>query len=869
MTKRALIIGSQTGGLQGVHADVEVMDDALAGLGFDTVTATEGAATSAGILERYRGLIDDTRDGDAVVVYYSGHGGRQRNALATSDPSAPPWLHFIVPTDIDDRSDERFRGVLAQELSQLQHELTEKTVNVTTILDCCHSARMSRDPAMVPKADGQIAAFPWADLERRWAALRSNGTSSAPAGDSNPLAVRIVACSPDQSAYELAETGLGGAHGALTSTLVPILRTSTSSSLSWREVLALVRPAIMDILPQQRPEIEGPVQRLLFDTATKDGTGVLGVRVDAGAGVALLTGAGVSGVAEGDTYAIVAPGSDPRQPLATAAVDRLVGDEARLRLDGVAATDLPAGASAHPLRVSLGARPVAVVPPGHPQRGLVVDGLRGSPHVRVVDQTTGVLATVRMDDSGMSVLDAAGEPLHRTPRPPNEEGVDTVSRDLQKLARATHLRELASGTGPAELPDDVEVSYARLLPEGADAEEVALAASGEHLFNGDRVVVRLRNSSDQTRYASVLDVGISGGISAQTTSEPDGVTLAAKEVYEVGRDPAGALTGLEMYWPPAVPETAPRPETFVTIVSDAKVSGLTSLSQEGIRSAGAPEIDTAGTSESELERFVGAVNAGRRDARPAAAAADGTRQTRYRVHRFDFVFHPVPRGEEADEPAFEVDERPDPSFRLVLPRSAAAPVYVAVRLKELTVHSNRSLLASTVRIDAMIVTAPPEGSGEPYRAATARFDRVKDGDRLPFDDLLVYEGAVGRFVDLAVWVSRDDQRDLDLADLLAAETGSEEVKGAVAVLAGLGLAAPHAAAVAASTAAVAALVRTGARLLDAVRGKGIGVYRTSLLPHQRFGAGPAPSEAGRHPSEGLIRAQDMSFAFEVVDLGAN
>ena len=65
-------------------------------------------------------------------------------------------------------------------------------------------------------------------------------------------------------------------------------------------------------------------------------------------------------------------------------------------------------------------------------------------------------------------------------------------------------------------------------------------------------------------------------------------------------------------------------------------------------------------------------------------------------------------------------------------------------------------------------------------AATARFDRVRDGDRLPLDNFLLYEGPVSGFLDLAVWVARDDQREVDLAELLQRETGRDDVKAALA-----------------------------------------------------------------------------------------
>ena len=150
MRKRALLIGCQTGALRGVHADVELMAALLGSFGFEVTTLIEAQATSDGIRNGYRGLIEDTAGGDAALVYYSGHGARFKNPA--QHPSEPRWVQYLCPTDMDGGREGAFRGLLAEELSQLQWALTEKTDNVTTILDCCHSARMSRDPAALPKA---------------------------------------------------------------------------------------------------------------------------------------------------------------------------------------------------------------------------------------------------------------------------------------------------------------------------------------------------------------------------------------------------------------------------------------------------------------------------------------------------------------------------------------------------------------------------------------------------------------------------------------------------------------------------------------------------------------------------------------------
>ena len=848
MEKRALVIGSQTGGLTGVHGDVEVMSDALAALGFDTTRAIERDATFDQVVDRYRGLIADSKAGDAVVIYYSGHGFRQLNALAANRPELPPFLQYLVPTDIDDRSSGKFRGLLAEQLSLLQHQLTDKTDNVTTILDCCHSARMSRDPRLFPKA-AAIDPFPWLDVEGQWTAVRDAG-AGLDLGDSNPKAVRLVACSPDQSAFELNDTALGGPHGALTAQLVPLLRRPDAFALSWREVIDVVRPAVMDVVSQQRPDVEGiHLGRMLFSTDEKDTTGVLAVVVEGGA--AFVESADLFGVAEGDTYLLVGPGGDRRTPLAEATVDLVTANRARLSLSGNVAGALPPGTAAHPLVTAVGSRPVAVVGGTQADRDAVTAALVASAHIRAVEKPTGALATIDLDE-GVQLLDAAGAPMLAQPRALTPGTLTLITRDLERLARATHLRELASGTGTAELPPEVTVSFARVVPSGGEED---LPISGAQIHSGDHLVMRFSNAGATTRYVSVLDIGLTGAVALMSTSESDGVTLAPGHTYELGRDSVGALVGITMFWPSGLP-ALPRPETLLAIISDAKVSGLSRLSQDGVATARGGLDDPTS-----LERLLDEVSVGKRD----AGSPESTRPTvRYSVTRCDFVLHPEPRAGEVLEPAFEIDARPDSSFRILAPvPRGAVPKRVAVRLTEIAVHSNRSFLKARVRLDALVLTAVSEGE-DAYRAASAHFDRVKDGDRLPLDNLLVYEGPVGRFLDLALWVAKDDHPDQDLTDLLAIEAESSDMKAAIITLGALAVAAPQAAAVAGATAAVATVVRTAGKLMNTLEGTSIGVYRTSLLPHECFGS--KSGGIGRRPESGLIRAQDMSFAFEVIDV---
>ena len=139
---------------------------------------------------------------------------------------------------------------------------------------------MSRSAALLPKARPAEAAeaisgFPWEELGSRWTRIRDEAGDSVGTVDTNPLAVRLVACSPDESAYELAETTLGGPHGAVTSTLVPVLKSANAASMTWRDVIDVVRATVIDLVPQQRPELEGPLHRVLFTVDERHETGVL------------------------------------------------------------------------------------------------------------------------------------------------------------------------------------------------------------------------------------------------------------------------------------------------------------------------------------------------------------------------------------------------------------------------------------------------------------------------------------------------------------------------------------------------------------------------------------------------------------------
>jgi hypothetical protein len=85
MGRRALLIGSPYGDLTGPPVDVERVAGYLAPRDFTIERCVNADATRERILHAYRSLIETATSGDAIVIYYSGHGGR-----SVDESYAPP-----------------------------------------------------------------------------------------------------------------------------------------------------------------------------------------------------------------------------------------------------------------------------------------------------------------------------------------------------------------------------------------------------------------------------------------------------------------------------------------------------------------------------------------------------------------------------------------------------------------------------------------------------------------------------------------------------------------------------------------------------------------------------------------------------------
>ena len=448
MTLRALLIGSETFGLTGCNADVALMRDVLTSHNFAEIQVLVDAdATRDGILAGFEWLIAASAAHDAALVFYSGHGGRfplpdwQARQVAGQDAFA----QFIVPYDMAQTTAADFRGLLSLEMSGLQSRLTAKTDNVTTILDCCHSGLMSRDATLIPKAvsrefpiDGALAKL--AEIEAR---------AGAPTADGNPDAVRVVACAPNQSAFEgLSQFRPGERHGLLTDALANLLNLPAGPRVGWRILAERLRAMVSAAAPMQRPEVEGPSRRLPFTVEEDERPGALPVQVNAGE--IWVDGAELLAVSPGDRYLLL-DGSG--HELGTATAGTLTGGRAQLSADNCA-LDLHMAVTAVPLRTS-SRLPVSVELPD-PLRATMLTAIEASGALSVSETGKPAIASVTFDD-GLLIIDSARVPLHAGRLGTDAKGIRAATTLIENVAHAYRFRSLQ----PAEVSSRLSAAGGR------------------------------------------------------------------------------------------------------------------------------------------------------------------------------------------------------------------------------------------------------------------------------------------------------------------------------------------------------------------------------------------------------------------------
>jgi len=146
--KKALLVGINAyndGPLNGCVNDVIKMNQVITHhFGFvdnsNKRMLTDKSATTANILARLRWLVDDAQPGDVLLFHYSGHGSQMVDVDYDLAVEPDGLDEIICPVDLNWRDkvikDDDFADIF---------KALPAGVNLTVLLDCCHSGGGLRD----------------------------------------------------------------------------------------------------------------------------------------------------------------------------------------------------------------------------------------------------------------------------------------------------------------------------------------------------------------------------------------------------------------------------------------------------------------------------------------------------------------------------------------------------------------------------------------------------------------------------------------------------------------------------------------------------------------------------------------------------
>lgn len=470
-----------------------------------------------------------------------------------------------MPTDLHDSNDDDWRGITSWELSIKLEQLTRKTNNVTVILDCCHSAQMSRTGLLARALPNPVRA----GFDRHLDALRARYGTRFDAVDpvGNSKAVRLVACGQSESSFEYCGTD-NRFRGVFTEALVEVLRDIGNAQVSWLAINDAIRGRVQRDHPFQRPAVEGPARRHLFSTTEADER--TSVAVTARGERFELSAGTLTGVRRGDVYRVIPAGSiaaDERRMLAElevvevfamTALAKAIGRRDAIR-DGA-----PRDAVAVAWRRQLAQRAVAL-DVATTAREAVERAIAAAPTLRVAQPgELPVVATLRLTPDGLTIDDAGG--LRRRPVA-FPAGLATQVATLVDLGVAQDLRDLEGehGVQAAELAVEFGIVEA--------GQPYRLSHHGSEFGLGDRCYVSVKNCSHRPLFLHVFSIGIDGKVMLQTHFARTGARLdRGTHPMILGQRADGALIGIGHHWPEELPrDGSPRLEEIVVIATTTSV----------------------------------------------------------------------------------------------------------------------------------------------------------------------------------------------------------------------------------------------------------------------------------------------------------
>ena len=466
------------------------------------------------------------KEGDRIFLYYSGHGVR----TPISTPAGVFNREALVPVDFNEKP-EGYQFLYDFDLNRMLAAIVARTNAVTLILDCCHSAGVTRE---MPTLGMTSRALDFVEdlkgtkpltLTSEEAVLAAAGVRGI-AGNVNDCQV-VAACLNHELAQEFVGAD-GVQHGLLTRALVEQLSAAPAADLRelpWGSIWQGLRASVETANATQHLWMAGSEARAV----------IAGPRIDADVGLTIqrtnsntynVNAGTLADITRGAKIAVYKP-----QPLRFPPLGSPEDKAARFTdvlLEVIDATRSSATASAKgtPFDLSPGLRGRLVELGAAdrlrcavtPANDAIANQLGTSPLLEVVDEAQAQALFKRQEDGAWALVDD----IHGAKR-----GYPVLCR-LQdhQLDRAASVMEhyfyywlpLRMAISCKDLRGALQIDLLR-CPEGpAPGDGGGLPEVGSEggftydLKAGDRVAIRVRNTSNERLEVTLLNAAASGKV---------------------------------------------------------------------------------------------------------------------------------------------------------------------------------------------------------------------------------------------------------------------------------------------------------------------------------------------------------------------
>ncbi len=269
MTIYALLIGindyaGNVPDLNGCHNDVDRFSDVLRSRysvsDDDILMLKSGEATKANIVDGFTSHLAQAQDDDTAIIYYSGHGSQERSPEQFWDIEADRQNETIVCHDSRSGvNGSNPAGDLAdKELRFLIAGLAKHNPHIVVIFDCCHSGSGTRSAGSVDSSAVRMAQADRRNRSIQQYVFFDTAEEEGWTEDMRRLPegqhVFLSGCQDSELSKELVIEGKR--HGAFTHYLCKTLET-TSSSLSYRNIVSRINQQVQGLVQKQHPQVVG------------------------------------------------------------------------------------------------------------------------------------------------------------------------------------------------------------------------------------------------------------------------------------------------------------------------------------------------------------------------------------------------------------------------------------------------------------------------------------------------------------------------------------------------------------------------------------------------------------------------------------